>query len=68
MKVKWESPKLVVLYKAQVQENILTMCKYNKAPLGTGGSQAATLGHGCQATKDKSCQACQSLGGGSTAS
>lgn len=65
MKVKWESPKLVVLYRATVEENILVLCKFNAAPLGTGGSQAETLGHGCQATKEKTCQACQSLGGGS---
>ena len=60
---KWKRPELIVLVKAQPEENILTHCKFNAAPLGTGGTQNATLGHGCQATKDASCQSCQSLGG-----
>lgn len=62
-KFKWQRPELIVLHKGRPEENVLTQCKYNAAPLGTGGTQADTLGHGCQATKDKSCQACQSLGG-----
>jgi hypothetical protein len=36
MKVKWEHPKLVVLYRPTMEENILVLCKYNAAPLGFG--------------------------------
>ena len=61
---QWEKPELIILVKAQPEENVLLECKFNAAPLGTGGEQNATLGHGCQATKIASCQACQSLGGG----
>ncbi|MBN1893029.1 hypothetical protein JW906_00970 [bacterium] len=64
MKSRWESPKLVVLYRTTPEENVLILCKFNSAPLGTGAQQNETLGHGCQATKEQSCQACQSLGGG----
>jgi hypothetical protein len=64
MKKKWSSPTLIILLKGRPEENVLAMCKYNKAPLGSGGVQADTLGHGCQATRNKSCQACQSLGAG----
>ena len=60
---KWQKPELTILVKAQPEENVLLHCKANKAPMGTGGEQSATLGHGCQATKDASCQACRSLGG-----
>ena len=60
---KWNKPELTVLIKAQPEENVLLECKYNAAALGIGLDQNATLGHGCQATKEASCQACQSLGG-----
>ncbi len=66
MKMQWERPKLVVLYRATTEENVLTLCKYNSAPMGAGAVQNTTWGHGCQADKEKSCNSCQSLGGGGT--
>ena len=60
---KWQKPELTILIKAQPEENVLLECKYQSAPLGTGLEQNETDGHGCQATKVDSCQACQGLGG-----
>lgn len=62
-KIIWQRPELIVLHRGRPEESVLVVCKYNAAPLGTGGVQT-TLGHGCQASKEGSCQACQSLGGG----
>jgi hypothetical protein len=64
MKLRWEHPKLVVLSRATAEENVLTECKFNSAPMGAGAVQDTTWGHGCQADKTKSCNSCQSLGGG----
>lgn len=61
-KFKWQRPELIVLRRGRPEENVLEACKYNAAPDGTGGVQTA-IGHGCQASKAGSCQACQSLGG-----
>ena len=61
-KAKWHKPELVVLFKGRPEESVLTECKANAAPDGTGGIQTL-IGHGCQAAKTGSCQACQSLGG-----
>jgi len=62
----WARPELVILYRGKAEESVLEHCRYNAALIGTGGEQADTLGHGCQATRDKSCQACRSLGGGNS--
>lgn len=59
----WEKPELIVLTRGKPEENVLWECKYNAAPDKWGGIQTGN-GHGCQAAKDNSCQACQSLGGG----
>ena len=58
----WARPELVILYRGKAEESVLEHCRYEKAPLGTGGEQSG-LGRGCQATRVGSCQACQSLGG-----
>lgn len=65
-KKKWLKPELVILFRGKPEESVLTVCRYNAAPLGTGGEQSEMLGHGCQATRLNSCQACQSLGGGNS--
>jgi hypothetical protein len=62
-KSKWQKPELIVLQRGRPEESVLMACKYNAAPDGTGGIQTL-IGHGCQAAKTGSCQACQSLGGG----
>jgi len=64
-KKKWLKPELIILFRGKAEESVLEHCRYNAAPLGTGGVQT-TLGHGCQASKEGSCQACQSLGGGNS--
>jgi len=61
-KLKWQRPELIVLHRGRPEESVLEACKYNAAPDGTGGIKTA-IGHGCQASKAGSCQACQSLGG-----
>ena len=60
---KWQRPELLILVRSYSEENILTVCRANATPLGQGGAQSGD-GHGCQATRVGSCQACQSLGGG----
>gem|GEM_PF-321396 len=62
----WKKPELVILVRSHPEENVLTSdCKYNAAPIGVGASQGSIeYGHGCQAPKENTCQACQGLGGG----
>ena len=64
MKRQWVTPKLLIMARSTPEENVLAACKYNAAPMLPGYPLDTTDGHGCQASKDKSCQACQSLGGG----
>ena len=65
LKKKWLKPELVILFRGKPEECVLEVCRFQAAPLGTGGVQTA-LGHGCQASKEGSCQACRSLGGGAS--
>jgi len=64
-KKKWLKPELVILFRGKPEECVLEHCRYNTAPDGTGGIQTFD-GHGCQASKANSCQACNSLGGGAS--
>ncbi|MBW1792800.1 MAG: hypothetical protein JRJ14_11230 [Deltaproteobacteria bacterium] len=59
---KWNTPELIILVKSQPEENVLSHCKYNRAPIGEGDPQNYE-GHGCQAIRTGSCAACQDLGG-----
>lgn len=59
----WVKPELIILYRGKPEESVLTICRYESAPDGTGGIQTL-IGRGCQAKKTGSCQACLDLGGG----